>query len=95
MRLTVYLTVEGQEQHALGRTIWPWHYTVKETDETAPEGSYVLADLDVAMPDKALCVRPVLSKLAEQERDLRDELNEELAKLDRRRNDLLMLGHTA
>lgn len=97
MRVRIELRVEGQEMLAQGKRLESWHLYV------IPEGSYgwdttpdpknvVLGEANVSLPRPDSVISTVLQDLEEKERNLRNTLNEDLAELSVRRQNLLAIA---
>ena len=93
--MKVYFTPTALERIAKEQALYTWDYTVRNDDDTPPKDSILAAAFEPVFPSKAACVAPALAAIAEREKELRKELNAELAKLDERRNDLIMLEFQA
>jgi hypothetical protein len=91
MKLCIYLNDGGLEAHALGHTMYSWHYSTREDTETPPKNSIKLAEVEVVMPRKESCIAPVLAKLKEREDEINASAHEDLMAIQQRKNDLLML----
>jgi hypothetical protein len=93
--MKVYLGAEGLERVATGNTLYAWHYLLCFDDQVPPENGVEVGSFEPCFPTAAACVIPCLEMLQKREDELRDELNDELAKLTERRNALIMLEYSA
>ena len=94
MLVKVVLNVSGLEKLALDQQLESWDMSA------IPEGAYsqptsksvVLAEIEAALPAAEQGVATVLEHFADQERELRSKLNEELAELSSRKSKLLAIS---
>lgn len=93
VKLSVYLTVEGQEQLALGNSIYSWNYVTRLADSEGPDGAALLGSLEVALPTVEQCLPPVLAKLKKREAEIQAEAYKEVMEIQERRNNLLSLTY--
>jgi len=94
MKLCIYLNAEGLEAHALGQTMYSWHYTIREDTDSPPKNSIKLVEVEATMPLKKACIAPVLAKLKEREEEINASAYEDLRAITQRKNDLLMLTYS-
>lgn len=95
MRVQLWLTPQGQAEVAAGRPATSWGVSVTEVDLDMTTQGYLsiktLVILDSELPDRKACIQATLSRLAEQEHKLREKLNEDLARIEQMRNEVLAL----
>lgn len=93
MKLRIYLDVEGQENLATNRTVWPWCYSVR-TEEVEPrKGAKLLAQIEVELPPRESCIPTVLEMLKEREQSIQAEAHKDLRAVAERRENLLALTY--
>ena len=93
--LRVYLDVAGQEALVKGHQLYCWYHVVRGEDETPPEGGVLIGAFEPTMPKPEVCIPAILAKLKHREDTINAEAAEELMKITQRRNDIMMLGHSA
>lgn len=88
----VYLSIEGQEQIALGKTPNSWQYTLSPVTITY-EGytGMLIGEVEVALPSKESCMVPVLAQLKVKEQKIQAEAYEEMMLVKARREALLCI----
>jgi hypothetical protein len=92
--IRVYLTTEGLENLALGKSLYSWHYTLKDReDDAAPEHSILIGQFEPSLPAPAECVQPVLAKMAEKEAQIQADAYADVKALNERRQNLLSLTY--
>lgn len=92
--MKVYLTVEGQERVALGRSLYSWDFVVREEGATPPERSCLVGTFEPVFPSPEDCIPPVLEKFKEKEAEIQAAAHSELMELQERRQNLLSLTYT-
>ena len=101
IKLTIHLTVEGQEALVKGLSLYAWNFQVVRIpadgvtnaygEAPAPEGYLPIGELEVSLPSKDVCIPAVLASLAKREKAIMAECQEDLHKLAVRRAELLAL----
>jgi len=88
----VYLSIEGQEQLALGKEIQTWHTTLS-LSEIAYEGytGRHIGTVEIELPSKESCLQPVLERLKAKEQEIQAEAYKEMMEIKARRDALLCL----
>jgi hypothetical protein len=87
----VYLTIEGQEQIALGEKPRPWQYTLTDAARSYETTDILLGEVVIALPSAETCIQPVLDKLKAKEQEIQAEAYAEILKIKERREALLCL----
>lgn len=87
----VYLTIEGQEQVALGKKPQCWHYSLLDNVRDYETSDILLGQVTVNLPSKESCMEPVLARLKAKEVEIQAEAYEEMLKIKVRRDALLCL----
>jgi hypothetical protein len=88
----VYLSVEGQEQVALGHEPNAWQLTLSSKPiEYEGFTGMLIGEVEVALPSRESCIEPVLAKLKAKEQEIQAEAYKELQKIKDRRESLLCL----
>lgn len=88
----VYLSIEGQEQVALGNQPNSWQYTLSPV-EIVYEGfnGMLIGEVEVTLPSKENCMVPVLAQLKAKEQKIQAEAYEEMMQIKVRREALLCI----
>lgn len=97
-KLTVYLTLDGQEAFAKGSYLYNWHFSVfvgepSDYNTVNPTNILIADGIEVTVPKVPTCIANVLAHLAEKEAEIQAEACRGTLVIKRRRDDLLMLGH--
>lgn len=92
MKLIAYLSIEGQEQVALGKEPSMWHWSLSP-NEIVYEGftGMKLAEVEIPLPSAETCMAPVLAKLKAKEQEIQAEAYKEMMDIKARRDALLCL----
>lgn len=95
MKLRIDFTIEGQEALATGAVVYPWHFSCKNTEDPVwgnpVKGNVPLGELEVTLPGPEAGIASILDSIAARERELRQQLNEDLRALEERRSKLLAI----
>lgn len=95
LKMKIYLDTDGQENLALGKTLWPWHYSIRTDGDTPSKGAILIGECEVLLPSKEACVMPVLETLKAREDEINAQAHEDLAAIKLRRDNLLALTYEA
>lgn len=87
----IYLTIEGQEQVALGKDPQCWHFSVRTKLVEYETTDVLLGEVSIPLPSRESCMEPVLSKLKAKEQEIQAEAYKELQAIKARRDSLLCL----
>ena len=89
----VFITVDGLENVVLGRSMYSWHYYVcKEGLEPSEEQGYTLvATFTPDLPSPEACIKPLMDKFDQKEKDIKADAYEKLMELKERKDKLLSL----
>lgn len=92
MKLIAYLSIEGQEQVALGKAPSSWHWSLHE-EEINYEGftGMKVGEVELELPTAEVCMTPVLAKLKAKEQEIQAEAYREMMEIKARRDALLCL----
>lgn len=93
MKMKIYLDTDGQENLATGKTIWPWNYSVRTSDDEPSRGSLLVGECEITLPSKEICIPHVLAKLQERETEINAMAHADLATIRLRRDNLLALTY--
>jgi len=95
MKLVIYLTAEGAEKHAMGQKIYPWHFTVRNPEDTdfgqpPPDGTSV-GSLDAVLPSVNVCRTMAETMLKNKLREVQAEAYTNVQEVENRLSNLLAL----
>ena len=89
--MLLYLTIDGQEQVALGKDPHSWHFNVRMVKPEYETTDVFLGEITANLPSKESCMEPVLKKLKAKEQEIQAEAYKELMAIKSRRDALLCL----
>lgn len=87
----IYLTIEGQEQVALGKAPYSWNYILRDELIAYESADTLLAEVTIPLPSRESCMNPVLGMLKARETKIQAEAHAEMMKIRERREQLLAL----
>lgn len=101
MHLKITITKEGMERIAAEQPLYSWHFSVSMLEELPGEEAALelarnpafLGIFDTTPPTREAAIPVALANMAQQERDLRDQLNQDLAQIEERRQNLLAISN--
>lgn len=97
MKIQVYLTAEGAESHALGRSIYNWHlqsFPLTDDGELPykPDPTHIfLTEVEVSIPSPAKCAEVAQQKLEARLQEMRAEAYTQEREIQTRIQNLLAL----
>lgn len=86
--MKVYLSNEGMERRALGRSVYTWDYVVRFDDDPVPEYCCLVAAFEPDLPNPVDCVAPVMARLKERENVIQADAQKDLMGIQERRMNL-------
>lgn len=89
----VFLTVDGLENVVLGRSLYSWHYYICEdgSEPSEDQGYTLVATFTPDLPSPEACIKPLMAKFDQKEKDIKADAYEKLMELKDRKDKLLSL----
>lgn len=94
MKISIYIRGSGLEAIAKGKDPYSWDFLVTHKGgcrDPEPSAIRVVEDLEVALPDREICVRGALAKLEDRKKEIQSEAYKELLEVENRIKYLLAL----
>lgn len=95
MELDLWVTGAGQAKIAASRSLTDYDVGISSKGLNMESQGWIkirtLIILESELPDRKTCIQATLSRLEEQEHQLREKLNEDLARIEQMRSEVLAL----
>lgn len=88
----LWITAEGQEAIANGRSMYTWHYIVREQDEEPYKADEIcVAEFTMTLPSVEVLIPNVMEHLKNKEAEIQAEAYKDVMKIKERRENLLAI----